>query len=62
MSNNTQREIGALNMMQLLDGLEAFSLGLFTVAFKWSPEQIQLLLKDVRQDAKKKSVHMLHNL
>lgn len=49
-------------MMQMLDGLEAFSLNLFTKCLGWSPEEVQLFLKDVREDARKRSVHMIHNL
>lgn len=57
-----KRQIGAINMMQMLDGLEAFTLNLFTKCLGWSPEQVQLFLKDVREDARKRSVHMMHNL
>lgn len=44
-------------MMQMLDGLEAFTMNLFTKLLDWSPEQVQLFLKDVREDARKRSVH-----
>jgi len=56
-----ERQIGAINMMQMLDGLEAFTINLFTNILGWSPEQVQLFLKDVREDARKRSVHMIHN-
>ncbi|OCL03488.1 methyltransferase domain-containing protein [Glonium stellatum] len=54
------KNIGALNLMQFLDGLEAFTIGLFTRMHGWSPERVQVFLKDVRQDAKRRSVHMMH--
>lgn len=46
--------------MQLLDGLEAFSLGMFTKVLGWTVEEVHLFLRDVRKDAMKKSVHMHH--
>ncbi|KAK4494688.1 hypothetical protein PRZ48_014044 [Zasmidium cellare] len=54
------KRIGGLNLMQFLDGLEAFSLGMFTQVLGWSVEQVHLFLMDVRRDAMKKSVHMHH--
>ncbi|KAL4938064.1 hypothetical protein BDV06DRAFT_215403 [Aspergillus oleicola] len=56
------KDIGALNMYQMLDGLEAFSAATFTNILGWSIEEVQILLAQVRKDAKDRSVHMLHDL
>ncbi|RAL12365.1 class I SAM-dependent methyltransferase [Aspergillus homomorphus CBS 101889] len=55
------KEIGALNMLQFLEGLEAFSVATFTHVLGWSLEAVQLFLADVRKDAMRKGVHMMHN-
>lgn len=46
--------------MQFLDGLEAFSVGMFVQVLGWTVEQVHLFLAHVRRDAMKKSVHMHH--
>ncbi|KAL1987597.1 hypothetical protein VTN96DRAFT_3197 [Rasamsonia emersonii] len=56
------KEIGALNMLQFLEGLEAFSVSTFTNVLGWSIEEVQVFLALVRKDAKDRSVHMMHNL
>ncbi|KAI9727414.1 MAG: hypothetical protein M1834_008420 [Cirrosporium novae-zelandiae] len=56
------RQVGAFNLLQLLDGLEAFAIGPFTRMLDWSPERVQTFLVGVREDAKLKSVHMMHEL
>ncbi|KAL4790937.1 S-adenosyl-L-methionine-dependent methyltransferase [Aspergillus venezuelensis] len=55
------KDIGALNMYQMLDGLEAFSAATFTNILGWSIEEVQILLAQVRKDAKDRSVHMMHD-
>ncbi|KAI9034878.1 S-adenosyl-L-methionine-dependent methyltransferase [Aspergillus affinis] len=55
------KEVGALNMIQFLEGLEAFSVATFTHVLGWSPEAVQLFLAEVRADTMRKDVHMMHN-
>lgn len=57
-----QKRVGALNMVQLLEGLEAVSILPFTKILGWSVEAVHAFLVDVRLDLKKKSVHLLHDL
>lgn len=57
-----QKDIGALNMYQMLDGLEAFTSATFTSILGWSIEEVQAFLVRVRQAAKDRSVHILHDL
>jgi len=54
------KEIGACNLLQLLEGLEAFTLGLFTRVLGWSPERVHAFLISVRKDVKDRKVHMMH--
>ncbi|OCL12117.1 hypothetical protein AOQ84DRAFT_285851, partial [Glonium stellatum] len=55
------KQIGALNYLQFEEGMEAFSLGLFTRVLGWSVERVQLYLVDVRKDMRNKDMHMLFN-
>lgn len=36
-----------MNLAQLLEGLEAFTLGLFTRVLNWSPDEVQVFLSKV---------------
>ncbi|KAL4865263.1 hypothetical protein BDV12DRAFT_174885 [Aspergillus spectabilis] len=55
------KEIGALNMLQFLEGLEAFSTATFTNILGWEIEEVQAFLALVRKDAKDSKVHMMHD-
>ncbi|KAL4746817.1 S-adenosyl-L-methionine-dependent methyltransferase [Aspergillus terricola var. indicus] len=55
------KEIGALNMLQMLDGLEAFSAATFTNILGWTIEEVQVFLALVRKDARDRGVHMMHD-
>lgn len=57
-----QKEIGAFNMLQFLEGLEALSVATFTQVLGWSYEEVQIFLALVRKDARNRSVHMMHDL
>ncbi|GAM33557.1 hypothetical protein TCE0_011r00535 [Talaromyces pinophilus] len=56
------KEIGAFNMLQFLEGLEAFSIATFTQVLGWSHEEVQVFLALVRKDARDRTVHMMHDL
>jgi Methyltransferase domain len=51
------KEMGAFNLMQYLDGVEAFTLALYTRVLKWSYEEVQLFLVEVRKEAQNPRVH-----
>ncbi|KAL4989597.1 S-adenosyl-L-methionine-dependent methyltransferase [Aspergillus falconensis] len=55
------KEIGALNMLQMLEGLEAFSAATFTNILGWTIEEVQVFLTLVRKDARDRGVHMMHD-
>jgi len=52
-----QKTIGAWNLLNVLEGLEGFSMGLFTRVLGWEPEEVQLLLADVRKDLQDPKIH-----
>jgi len=53
------KEIGAFNLVNMLEGLEALSLALFTRVLGWSIEEVMAFLPSVRQDIKRKEMHLL---
>ncbi|KAI9884801.1 MAG: hypothetical protein M1823_003412 [Watsoniomyces obsoletus] len=55
------KKLGLYNHWQIDEGLEAFSLALFTRVLKWSPEEIQVLLAKVRNDLKDPTIHAYIN-
>ncbi|OCK77679.1 S-adenosyl-L-methionine-dependent methyltransferase [Lepidopterella palustris CBS 459.81] len=55
------KEIGALDLVQFLDGLEGITLRVFTIARGWSAEEIQVFLADVRKDLKNPRLQAQHN-
>ena len=48
--------------MQLKEGLEGFSLVLFTRILGWSPEEVQVMLSKVRKDLEDRSIHAQNDL
>lgn len=51
------REIGTINLLQALDGMEGFSLRLFTGVLGWTAEEVNVFCAKVRQELKGKSIH-----
>ncbi|EOD51501.1 putative methyltransferase type 11 protein [Neofusicoccum parvum UCRNP2] len=51
------KKSGALNQMQFMEGMEAFTIGLFTSTLGWSAEEVQVFLERVRKDSLKKDRH-----
>lgn len=49
--------IGAFEMENLLFGLSGMVTRLFSKALKWTPEQVQVFLVDVRKDIKNRNLH-----
>jgi hypothetical protein len=57
-----QKTIGAWNLLNVLEGIEAFSMALFTRILGWSAAEVEVLLVDVRKDLRDPGVHSLVNL
>ncbi|PSN69549.1 S-adenosyl-L-methionine-dependent methyltransferase [Corynespora cassiicola Philippines] len=53
------KQIGALYLINLTELLEAALLGLLTRVEGWTPEEVQVFMAQVRNDLKKKSVHIM---
>ncbi|KAL8999369.1 MAG: hypothetical protein Q9169_001795 [Polycauliona sp. 2 TL-2023] len=53
----TQKTIGAWNLVQIEDGLEGFTLRLFTQMLGWKSEEVQVLLANVRKDLRNPKIH-----
>ncbi|OLN81544.1 Phosphoethanolamine N-methyltransferase [Colletotrichum chlorophyti] len=51
------KDIGMLNLIQLLDGLEAFTLKPFCGVLGWTTEEAQVLLANVRSELKTGAFH-----
>lgn len=56
------KEVGAFNLVQMKEGLEGFSLALFTRNLGWSPEELQVLLSKVRKDMDNRNVHAQNDI
>ncbi|KAK1706962.1 methyltransferase domain-containing protein [Colletotrichum acutatum] len=51
------KDIGMCNLIQMLNGLEGFSLRLFCGGLNWTEEQVVALMKGVREELKSGKVH-----
>ncbi|KAL1640686.1 hypothetical protein SLS58_006700 [Diplodia intermedia] len=51
------REIGTINLLQALDGMEGFSLRIFTGVLGWTVDEVTVFCAKVREELKVKSVH-----
>ncbi|KAF2457406.1 S-adenosyl-L-methionine-dependent methyltransferase, partial [Lineolata rhizophorae] len=56
------KHVGMFEMVNMVEGVEALSMRLFTRALGWSPERVQLLLERVRKEAKDRKVHSYYHL
>ncbi|KAG0131899.1 S-adenosyl-L-methionine-dependent methyltransferase [Tuber indicum] len=56
------KEIGAFNLVNMLEGLEALSLALFTRVLGWSIEEVMAFLPSVRQDIQRRDAHILWDI
>ncbi|ORY11164.1 S-adenosyl-L-methionine-dependent methyltransferase [Clohesyomyces aquaticus] len=57
-----QKDIGLFNLVQTLDGLEGFSMRLFTNVLGWRPEEVEVMCSKVRVELKSKSNHVMYDL
>ncbi|KAF8463284.1 S-adenosyl-L-methionine-dependent methyltransferase [Kalaharituber pfeilii] len=53
----TEREIGRWNAVNVMEGMEGFSLALLTRVLKWHPIEVQALLGTVRTEILEQKVH-----
>ena len=51
------KEVGDWNLVNMIDGLEGFSVRLFTKVLGWSMEELDTLLSGVKRDLQDKRIH-----
>ena len=56
------KEVGAFDLAQFLDGLEAISLRVFTNVLGWSADEVAVFLASVRKDLHNPRLQAQHNL
>ncbi|EOD49373.1 Methyltransferase type 11 [Neofusicoccum parvum] len=56
------KEIGLVNLMQYLDGLESFSFRMFTSVLGWKLEEVKVINARVREELKSKTIHPYYQL
>lgn len=54
--------VGAFNLVQLREGLEGFSIALFTRILGWSRDELRVLLSKVRKDLDDRNVHAQNDM
>lgn len=52
-----QKTVGAWNLVSLEDGLEGMTLRLLTQVLDWKPEEVMVLLANVRKDFRDPKIH-----
>lgn len=57
-----QKTIGAWNLVQIENGLEGFTLRLFTQKLGWKSEEVHVLLANVRKDLRNPKIHAQFDL
>ncbi|KAF4911812.1 Secondary metabolism regulator LAE1 [Colletotrichum fructicola] len=55
------KEVGTANQVQLVHGLEALTLGLFTRVLDWNKEEAMVMCLEVRKDLKNLKIHAYWN-
>lgn len=55
----SQKRIGAYNVTVLYEGLQGISLRPFTKTLGWTPDELELLLVDVREDLRNPKMHAM---
>ena len=58
---HSQKTIGAFNRLQIEQGLEGFAMAPLTRALKWSVEEVQLFLIDIRNDCANRGIHSVYD-
>ena len=54
-----QKEIGAWNYLQIMEGLEGFTYALFTRQLGYSKEEVEVLCANIRKEMKSPKQHTL---
>jgi hypothetical protein len=60
-SGCSQKELGSFSLLQVLDGLEGFSLRAFTQVRGWTREEVKVFLALVRKDLLNARMQIQHD-
>jgi hypothetical protein len=52
------KEIGAYQLVQMLDGVESYTMALLVRVLGWSPEEVQVLLSHARNELRSRQNHL----
>lgn len=52
-----QKEVGAWNYLQIMEGLEAFTYGLFTRTLGYSQQEVDVVCAEIRKEMKNPKMH-----
>lgn len=55
------KEIGAFNLIGVLDNLEGITLRLYSTAWGWSADEVKVLCASLRNEFKDKTMRIQHN-
>ena len=56
------KRVGMFEVVNMTEGIGGLSIMLFTRALKWTREQVELFLMDVRKSARDKRIHGYYHL
>ncbi len=54
--------LGSWQMVNVLNGLQGFTMALYTRVLGWSKEEVEVFLADVRKDMQNKAIHGYWNM
>lgn len=52
------KELGAYEQVNALEGMETYTLGLFTRALGWSAEEVRIFLAGAREELTNRKLHL----
>lgn len=51
------KTLGLWNLANMMDGVEGFTMAMFTRVLGWQPEAVQVFLEGVRADTRNRAIH-----
>lgn len=58
----SQKEVGAWNYLQIMEGLEAFTYALFTRNLGMSKAEVEVICANIRKEIKNPAMHAMFHL
>ena len=57
-----QKEVGAWNYLQIMEGLEAFAYAIFTRVLGYSQQEVDVVCAKIRTEMKNPDIHLYYHL